>query len=67
VLNGYVAVRFTVDKEGRPTNVWVARPLGLGLDEKAASSILTYVFTPAMCHNMPVSVSLVSEVKFEIY
>src|SRR5581483_2742928 len=35
-LNGSVNVRLIVDKSGRPTDVWVARPVGLGLDEEAA-------------------------------
>lgn len=66
-LNGNVIVRFTVDKAGHPEDVWVARPLGLGLDEAAAASILTYRFKPALCHDVPVSVDLMSFVNFQIY
>jgi TonB family protein len=66
-LNGSVDVRLRVDKNGQPTEVWVTRPLGLGLDEAAAKSVLTYKFRPAMCHDTPVSVYLGVEVKFEIH
>ena len=66
-LNGSVNLRLIVDKKGRPTDVWVARPVGMGLDEAAAKSVLSYVFRPAMCNKTPVSVYLSVEVKFEIY
>jgi TonB family protein len=65
-LNGSVNVRLIVDKNGRPTDVWVGRPLGMGLDEAAARSVLSYVFRPAMCNKSPVSVYLSVDVKFEI-
>jgi TonB-like protein len=67
MLKGSMTVRFTVDDQGHPMDVWVARPLGLGLDERAARSVLTYVFKPAMCHDKPVTVELFSEAKFEIH
>lgn len=66
-LNGSVNVRLIVDKSGRPTDVWVARPVGMGLDEEAAKAVLTYEFRPATCHGRPVSVYLAVEVNFEIH
>ncbi|HEX5282732.1 MAG TPA: energy transducer TonB [Bryocella sp.] len=66
-LNGSVNVRLIVDKSGRPTDVWIARPVGMGLDEEAAKSVLTYQFRPATCHGSPVGVYLAVEVNFEIH
>jgi TonB family protein len=66
-LGGLVDVRLRVDANGHPTDLWVARPLGMGLDEEAAKSVLTYAFKPATCHGTPVSVFLAVEVKFQIY
>lgn len=66
-LDGSVNVRLIVDTNGRPTDVWVARPVGMGLDEAAAKSVLTYVFRPAICNETPVSVYLSVDVKFEIH
>jgi len=65
-LNGNVIVSLVVDKAGDPTDVWVMRPVGLGLDEAAAKAVLTYVFQPATCHGNPVSVYLNVGVNFQI-
>jgi hypothetical protein len=65
-LNGWVRVALLVDNAGHPESVWVARPLGMGLDEEAAKSVLTYVFRPAMCHQTPVTVYLDVDVDFAI-
>ena len=66
-LNGFVDVAVTVDENGRPTDVWVVRPLGKGLDEAAAKSVLSYVFKPAMCHDKPVPMFLFVEVALQVY
>jgi TonB family protein len=66
-LNGNVIVHLVADKAGNPQDVWVVRPLGLGLDEAAAKAVLTYAFQPATCHGNPVSVHLDVEVNFKIY
>lgn len=64
-LNGYVNVLLKVDEKGQPEDVWVAVPLGMGLDEEAARSVLTYVLKPAKCHGTPVTVALEVEVRFQ--
>lgn len=66
-LNGAVIVQLIADKSGNPQNVWVLRPVGLGLDEAAAKSVLSYSFRPATCRGNPVSVYLNVEVKFQTY
>jgi TonB family protein len=66
-LNGKVIVQFIVDKTGSPRDMWVLRPLGLGLDEAAAKSVFTYSFQPATCSGNPVSVYLNVEVNFQVY
>jgi TonB family protein len=66
-FTGFVGVRLTVDNDGHPTDVWVARPLGMGLDEAAAKSVLTYTFQPALCHKTPVSVYLNVDVNFKAH
>jgi TonB family protein len=66
-FTGSVGVRLTVDNDGHPTDVWVARPLGMGLDEAAAKSVLTYTFQPALCHKTPVSVYLDVDVNFKTH
>lgn len=66
-LNGNVLVELTADKNGKPQDVWILRPLGLGLDESAAQAVLTYAFQPATCHGNPVSVYLNVSVNFQIF
>jgi len=64
---GSVLVALTVGENGRPTDVWVARPLGRGLDEEAAKSVLSYVFKPAKCHDKPIPAFLYIDVSFKVY
>jgi hypothetical protein len=64
-LKGSVDVALIVNEKGNPTNVWIARPLGKGLDEAAANSVLSYVFRPAKCHDKPVPVFLYVDVAFQ--
>ena len=46
-LNGTVKVVLTVDEEGNPQNVMVAKSLGMGLDESAIEAVKHYRFKPA--------------------
>jgi protein TonB len=45
---GEVTVSFIVDVQGNPQNPFVARPLGMGLDEKAVEAVMKYKFRPCM-------------------
>ena len=56
-----------VDREGNVTSVKVARPLGLGLDEKAAEAVRNWRFKPGLKNGQPVIVVLSVEVSFALY
>lgn len=56
-----------VDREGNVTSVKVARPLGLGLDEKAAEAVRGWRFKPGLKNGQPVIVELSVEVSFALY
>lgn len=66
-INGEIVTAFMVDETGHVHDVWIARPLGYGLDEEAAKTVQAYVFKPATCHGNPVSVPLAAEINFQIF
>jgi len=53
-LTGHVILTITVDASGRPVNVRLLRPLGLGLDESAASTVKDWTFKPATQRGQPI-------------
>jgi periplasmic protein TonB len=64
---GNVLVELIVDQQGRPQNVHVIRPVGMGLDEKAVEAVKQYKFKPAMEAGKPVAVKLDVDVEFQIF
>jgi TonB family protein len=64
---GVVVLYVVVDQEGNVAKVNVVKPLGLGLDEQAATGIKTWRFTPGMHNGQPVAVGLNIEVSFNLY
>ena len=66
-FSGYVMVTMTVNPRGTVEDVWVVRPVGMGLDEKAAEAVRQYRFEPARYNGRPVSVQLNVEVNFQIF
>jgi periplasmic protein TonB len=56
-----------VDKTGQPRNIYIVRPLGLGLDQKAVETISTWQFDPARKDGEPVDVEIAVEVDFHLY
>ena len=52
---------------GIPTRIEVVRPLGLGLDEKAAEAVRQYQFVPAKRDGEAVPVALNIAVNFQIF
>ena len=66
-FQGEVLVALVVDATGRPTQVHVIRPVGMGLDEKAMEAVRQYKFAPAKKGGQNVPVMLNVAVNFQIF
>jgi len=66
-ISGNVMVSLMVDPTGTPQDVWIERPMGYGLDEKAAQAVLKYVFQPQACHDKGEAVEIHVDVNFQIF
>ena len=64
---GVCLISLIVDTQGNPQNIRVARPLGMGLDEKALEAVRQYKFKPATLQGKAVPVEVNIEVNFRIY
>jgi len=64
---GTVLLWIIVDASGAVTECRVAKPLGLGLDEKAVETVRTWKFKPAMRNGSPVPVHVMVEVSFRLF
>jgi len=71
-------ISFTVDVNGRPTDIHVVRSaseglnkkiqkVGLSLDQKAMEAVAKYRFTPATFNGQPVPVEVNVEINFQIF
>jgi TonB family protein len=56
-----------VGADGLPRGVWVTKPCGEGLDEKAVASVQQWEFRPATKDGGPVTVQIAVEVSFHLY
>lgn len=54
--NGVCVVSAVVDVEGLPRDVYIKKPLGLGLDENAIAAVKQYRFKPGTLNGKPVPV-----------
>jgi TonB family protein len=63
---GAVMLSVVVDETGRPTNIHVIRPLGLGLDEKAIEAVQQWTFKPGMKNGVAVPVQAQLQVTFRL-
>ena len=63
-LEGSVLLSLVVGADGRPRDIQVARPLGLGLDESAMENVRAWQFKPGSRNGIPVDVVVNEEVFF---
>jgi len=63
---GTVVLSVIIDSTGKPTNLKVLRPLGLGLDEKAIEAVQKWRFRPGTKEGKPVAVYATIEVNFRL-
>lgn len=63
---GTVVLYIEIDPTGHPTNIRVARSLGMGLDEKAIEAVRKWVFVPGKENGKPVTVPATVEVNFRL-
>lgn len=63
-LEGGVLLSLVVGSDGQPRDIQVARPLGLGLDQRAIENVRTWRFQPGTRSGMPVDVRVDEEVFF---
>ncbi|HVJ08255.1 MAG TPA: energy transducer TonB [Acidisarcina sp.] len=66
-IAGLTVFRTVVDKQGKPTEIAIARPIGFGLDEKAVEAIRNSRFKPATKDGEPVPAMVDVVVTFRIY
>ncbi len=65
-FQGTVMLYIEVDENGKPKNLRVVRPLGLGLDEKAIEAVSKWRFRPGFKDGKPVTVAATVEVNFRL-
>jgi TonB family protein len=63
---GYVRLRMEVGLDGRPFNIRVVQPMGMGLDESAIEAVKHWRFRPALIGDRPVVAPALVEVGFHL-
>jgi TonB family protein len=64
---GTLVLNIVVDATGKVRAPNIVRPLGMGLDDAAVSTVLTWRFDPAKVDGEPVAVQMNVEVAFNLY
>ena len=67
MYHGIATLGLIVSAEGKPTKIFVLKPLGAGLDAKAVEAVQTWKFEPAQKDGQPVRVAIAVEVNFHLY
>ncbi|HTB19593.1 MAG TPA: TonB family protein [Bryobacteraceae bacterium] len=65
-LEGSVQLTLVVDADGKPSDIQVIRPLGLGLDERAVENAGSWQFKPGTKAGVSVAVMANEEVFFRV-
>ena len=65
-FQGVVVLCLIVGPDGKPRDIKVTRPLGMGLDQKAIEAVNKWRFEPAMKDGRPVAVQINVEVTFRL-
>jgi TonB family protein len=63
---GTVSVSLVVGEDGVPRNMWVIRPLGFGLDDKAMEAVAQWRFQPTLLNGRLVPVQTTVRVDFRL-
>jgi TonB family protein len=66
-FHGIVTLTAIIDTNGRVNRPKILRPAGLGLDEQAIRTVLTWKFKPALRNGEPVAVAMALEIAFNLY
>jgi TonB family protein len=64
---GTVLLWAIIGPDGRPRELKISRPLGMGLDQKALDAVRSWRFEPALKDGVPVAVQVNIEVNFHLY
>jgi periplasmic protein TonB len=64
---GVVVLWVVIGPDGHAHEIRIARPLGMGLDEKAVEAVRTWRFEPARMGGQAVAVAMNVEVSFRLY
>lgn len=63
-FNGVSLVGFVVDTSGKPTEIRIVQPAGMGLDEAAVKMVSEFRFKPALEKDKPVAAYMIFAVPF---
>jgi TonB family protein len=66
-ISGNSQIYLVVEPDGTPDHIRIARPAGMGLDEKALEAVSRYRFAPATLNGNPIRVDIYVEVNFQIF
>jgi protein TonB len=64
-VSGTTVLWLIVDEQGRPAEIYVASPLGYGLDDQAVDAIGRWRFRPARLNGRPVRTQMTVAVNFK--